>query len=686
MDPTLPYDFQSLWCSKHRDGLHYLANWQLEELFAELDESLEEHASEEERRLLEGQKRMLLPALMQIEMEVARNRGVPGRPLADYLRVLPQYEEQLRKIFAERESDRVNASERDTEDVPAPGALQQWKSGNWVDCYRLVEILGSGGFGEVWQAQGFDGGLVAIKAMNLVTADKQPHQTASLEARAEILAGEARILRELTGKKLRVPKYVGYGDHHGRSYLVMEYIEGRDLKSARRKPGNWQWPRCAEIVLSLLETVERLTSLSYYHYDIKPHNVILDPKDQAWVIDLGSAQSWEQMCAGLSDPTLPTTYAYAPPELLTGRDKQFSAQTGIYFVGGVLYYLLTGKHPKPETREARQQFDAHKLTPQAPGELHLGLPEWLDALCLRMLAHNKEDRPLNATAVIEELRRELSVPPPTPAPLLDTGVARKAPPATSTWRRIAGLTALVVAVGGTTLGALSILGGPDDKPIRDEQGISQEVHSIRGTTDGIVYPPQLDPNGHGWTYSNTFLASRKIWTIPHHSKPFTLRVDLSLSGDFNATGLAFNFQEEQQAGSDRAITSFDLLCFSPKLEAAARGDHRQWKFRYGRFAVTNPSDPKPGALQSQEGTLRQDDEPIASADFYLDNRPDNLRLELTFERNQLVSMNVNGVAMTVPSHEPLPKWEGKIELLIDSLDTDNPGKVRVGPVDVHQIP
>ena len=77
MDPTLPYDFQSLWCSKHRDGLHYLPHWQLEELFAELDESLEEHASEEERRLLEGQKRMLLPALMQIEMEVARKRGVP---------------------------------------------------------------------------------------------------------------------------------------------------------------------------------------------------------------------------------------------------------------------------------------------------------------------------------------------------------------------------------------------------------------------------------------------------------------------------------------------------------------------------------------------------------------------------------------------------------------------------------
>ncbi|MFN5297560.1 MAG: serine/threonine protein kinase, partial [Planctomycetaceae bacterium] len=312
------------------------------------------------------------------------------------------------KIFAERESDRVNPSERDTEGGPAPGALQQWESGNWVDCYRLVEILGRGTYGEVWKAEGIDGGLVAIKAMNMVNAVNKPYPNAALDALAEILAGEARVLRELTGKNLRVPKYVGKGEHHGRRYLVMECIEGRDLRSARMQPGNWDWRRCTEIVLSLLETVERLTSLSYYHYDIKPNNVILDPEDRAWVIDLGSAQSWEQMCARFLDPYPATSKDYAPPELLVGQDTQFTAQTGIYLVGGVLYYLLTGKHPKPKSEKAKENFETHKLTPQAPGELHPGLPEWLDALCLRMLAHNREDRPLNATAVIEEIRRELS--------------------------------------------------------------------------------------------------------------------------------------------------------------------------------------------------------------------------------------------------------------------------------------
>jgi serine/threonine protein kinase len=683
MDPTLPYDFQSLWCSKHRDGLHYLANWQLEELFAELDESLEDHASEEERRLLEGQKRMLLPALMQIEMEVARKRGVPGRPLDDYLRVLPQYEEQLRKIFAEMESDRVNASERDTEDVPAPRDLQQWKSGNWVDCYRLVEILGRGTYGEVWKAEGIDGGLVAIKAMNVVNADKQPHPTASLEARAESLAGEARVLRKLTGKNLRVPKYVGKGEHHGRRYLVMECIEGRDLRSARMQPGNWHWRRCTEIVLSLLETVERLTSLSYYHYDIKPHNVILDPEDRAWVIDLGSAQSWEQMCARFLDPYPATSKGYAPPELLLGWDTQFTAQTGIYLVGGVLYYLLTGKHPKPENEKAWEQFEAHKLTPQAPGELHPGLPEWLDALCLRMLAHNREDRPLNATAVIEEIRRELSAPPPTPAPLLDTGVARKAPPATSTWRRIAGLTALVVAVGGTTLGALSILGPRNQVPLRmlspeDMAFVSIGENKHHRIPEGPVVVKD------GVQFKNSWPTLMSVFEAAVQDGKFTTTIPLDVTGKVNSIGLAHNRQQEKLDDLSLPVYTFSMLTLSPALTPE---DDLEWEFSYDKFYSTNPDVPEPGEGQVAEGQIRSvAPEKIHLKTFKVRRRPESphFLLRLSFEDNYLMSVDVNGTNIAFPAASPIsPRVTGFVYLLIDSLITSDTqpedwGKVWLG--------
>jgi predicted Ser/Thr protein kinase len=576
--------------------------------------------------------------------------------------------------------------------------LQQWKSGNWVDCYRLVEILGRGTYGEVWKAEGIDGGLVAIKAMNMVNAVNKPYPNAALDALAEILAGEARVLRELTGKNLRVPKYVGKGEHHGRRYLVMECIEGRDLRSARMQPGNWDWRRCTEIVLSLLETVERLTSLSYYHYDIKPHNVILDPEDRAWVIDLGSAQSWEQMCARFLDPYPATSKDYAPPELLVGQDTQFTAQTGIYLVGGVLYYLLTGKHPKPKSEKAKENFETHKLTPQAPGELHPGLPEWLDALCLRMLAHNREDRPLNATAVIEEIRRELSAPPPTAAPLLAVDLGEHIRPTAlspaepvrrgSRWAgwRIAILVALVGSCATLGLGAFSLLRDAGEPPFR----LCALEDRVPVHTPGWVFqdPPRVWRDGAWVKHQGSWPTLIRLGHVKSISGALEAKLDLHVVGKVNAIGLGHTL--EIVSGKDGGLpkAEFQLLCLRPGTVAEPPD---RYSYRYAKFQITNPNptqvDPNfltlPGHLEQM--TL-EDQAPIPEVPFFIRNELPNLSLRLKIVNHYLTEVDINGATFFIDAaSEKWPKLQGDVYLLIDSYISPNTTPADWGTVSTGEL-
>ncbi|MFM8220295.1 MAG: serine/threonine protein kinase, partial [Planctomycetaceae bacterium] len=428
--------------------------------------------------------------------------------------------------------------------------------------------------------------------------------------------------------------------------------------------------------------MSELNRLSYYNYDIKPPNVMLDEEDRAWVIDLGSAQSWEEMCRRVLDPTRPTTRHYAPPELAFG-DKIFTAQTGIYLVGGVLYFLLTKKPPHPRNRQALELFSLHAGRPQPPGEVYIGLPDWLDDLCLQMLDPKQEHRPKNATVVIEALQRGLAETPSTPAALLDTGRPEVLPdptapaagsrhvvPRLAGWR-LTSLVSLLVASALLGLGALSLRGTGEQKPLRMLSPANMLPVSI-GENKHHRIPEGPIVIKDGVKFKNSWPTLISVFEATSHPGRFTTTIPMDVNGNVNSIGLAHNRQQEKLDATSPLVYTFTMLKLAPSLTPE---DELDWEFSYDKYYSTNPDVPEPGEGPVAEGQLRSTaPEEIHLKTFKVRRRPESqhFRLRLSFEDNFLTSVDVNGTSIVLPAaSQKSPQVTGFVYLLIDSLITSD---------------
>jgi eukaryotic-like serine/threonine-protein kinase len=198
--------------------------------------------------------------------------------------------------------------------------------------YRIIKLLGRGGFGEVYQAWDIRlEGHCAVKR-NLQT---EPEVRRQFEQ-------EARMLFKLRHPNL--PKVNDYFlSHEEEQYLVMEFIEGEDLRSRMKRSGTPP----VEQALAWLEQV--CDALSYMHArqppvihrDIKPANIIITPEGQAMLVDFGIAKADPQMrtvsgARGWSP-------GFTPPEQY-GQGRT-DAQSDVYSLGATAYALLTGESP-----------------------------------------------------------------------------------------------------------------------------------------------------------------------------------------------------------------------------------------------------------------------------------------------------------------------------------------------------
>jgi serine/threonine-protein kinase len=200
--------------------------------------------------------------------------------------------------------------------------------------YRIVKLLGQGGFGAVYRAWDLN--------MECPRAVKENLDT-SPEAQKQFKL-EAQLLGQLT--HLNLPKVI---DHfiipNQGQYLVMEYVEGEDLQEMLDNQGG---PLPEDIVLPWIEQV--CDALSYLHSqtppiihrDIKPANIKVTPDGKAMLVDFGIAKVF--------DPVLSTTFGaravtpgYSPHEQ-HGIGKT-DARSDIYALGATLYTLLTGQVP-----------------------------------------------------------------------------------------------------------------------------------------------------------------------------------------------------------------------------------------------------------------------------------------------------------------------------------------------------
>jgi tetratricopeptide (TPR) repeat protein len=195
------------------------------------------------------------------------------------------------------------------------------------------------------------------------------------------------------------------GEHDGRPYVALEYVDGGSLKE--RLTGAPQPARpTAELVETLARAMHHAHRQGIVHRDLKPANVLVTAEGTPKITDfglakllVGGAEVHTQTGAVLGTPS------YMAPEQAGGKGKEIGPAVDVYGLGAILYELLTGRPPfRGETPlETLQQVQWEEPVP--PSRLQPRLPRDLSTICLKCLQKEPRKRYPSAEALAEDLRR-----------------------------------------------------------------------------------------------------------------------------------------------------------------------------------------------------------------------------------------------------------------------------------------
>ncbi|MFN3193177.1 MAG: protein kinase domain-containing protein [Aureliella sp.] len=258
--------------------------------------------------------------------------------------------------------------------------------------YRIQSSLGSGGFGVVYLA--VDEKLdrrVAIKVPHpeLVKNDSNP---------ARIYLEEARMVATLDHPHI-VPVYdIGANDDFA-CYVVSKYISGQDLRKtlAERK---LSLDESIHLVATIAQALHHAHKRGIVHRDVKPGNILLNRKGDAFVADFGLALPERRLWKG---PQYAGTPAYMSPEQARGEGHRVDGRSDIFSLGAVFYECLTGRKAfkggtKSELLEMVEHFD-----PRPVRLYDETLPKELDRICQKAMAKRASERYQVAQDLAEEL-------------------------------------------------------------------------------------------------------------------------------------------------------------------------------------------------------------------------------------------------------------------------------------------
>ena len=281
--------------------------------------------------------------------------------------------------------------------------------------YRLVEPLGEGGMGQVWEAR--DERLdrpVAVKVVPLLSGGSR-----AADARARFLR-EARLTARLQHPHIVTLHDVGEADVEGRRtpFLVMERLRGQGLDALLRN-GDVTPKDAARWGSQVADALAEAHRAGAMHRDVKPSNIMVTSSGNAKVLDFGIARAADPYAT--ADRLTQTGYIvgtppYMAPEQARGHPEP---RGDLYALGCVLFELLTGRLPF-EAPDTMGYLSAHLTDdPPAPGSVVPGVSADWDALVLRLLEKDPGRRHDNAAELAADLRR-LDHAAPTTSPTVST--------------------------------------------------------------------------------------------------------------------------------------------------------------------------------------------------------------------------------------------------------------------------
>jgi serine/threonine-protein kinase len=270
--------------------------------------------------------------------------------------------------------------------------------------FRIIKKIGTGGMGAVYKAE--------QPEMNRMVAVKILH--AKLKNRKDLVSRfrrEARAMSHLTHPN--TVKVMMYGElETGELYIVMEYLEGRNMNQIVRREGPLAVERAIPVLIQVCGALQEAHELGIVHRDLKPENIFLTTSggmtDFAKVLDFGLAKVTERELRPGSIMLTQEGMVFGTPEFMSPEQAQglkLDHRSDIYSLAIILYEALTGKLPF-DARSSMEYIQLHVTKPPIPLDQRVPdktFPAGLGDVLQKALAKEPEGRWDSATAFANAL-------------------------------------------------------------------------------------------------------------------------------------------------------------------------------------------------------------------------------------------------------------------------------------------
>lgn len=268
-------------------------------------------------------------------------------------------------------------------------------TGRTLGDYQVLRRLGTGGMGQVYLARQLS--LKREVALKLLRTDLAADSTALLRFEAEAHAVA----------KLNHPNIVHIhqlGEFNGQRYMVLEFVDGRNLRDHLARRGPPDLPVTLSIIKQVVLALQKAHEQGIVHRDIKPENILVTKKVEVKVTDFGLSRFFAGATPALnltqSGVTLGTPL-YMSPEQVQG--KAVDHRSDIYSLGVTCYHLLTGEPPFRGTTAFDVALKHLQDQPRLISDLRPDLPADLCGMVHKMMAKNPDERYQSAREILRDL-------------------------------------------------------------------------------------------------------------------------------------------------------------------------------------------------------------------------------------------------------------------------------------------
>jgi serine/threonine-protein kinase len=280
------------------------------------------------------------------------------------------------------------------------------------DGYEVLEQIGIGGMGVVYKArQKGTEQLVALKLLRpdwLARLDEPTRREALEQFRTEARAA-ARLQHP---NRVRI---LHLGEHEGRPFIVMEFIQGCSLADLLKQLGGVSPDAAVKYLTSIAEAVQDAHERQILHRDIKPGNILIERTDEAKQTDEAKLTDFGLAMIAPSDTgpveqsvreqaRVAGTLPYMSPEQTRDADS-VTVRSDIYSLGATLYEALTGTRPFTATSGVELRAMIRDQEPVPPRRHRPDIHPELERICLRCLRKAPEERYASAHELAGEFRR-----------------------------------------------------------------------------------------------------------------------------------------------------------------------------------------------------------------------------------------------------------------------------------------